>query len=391
MFGLEVEVLTLVIAFFGCVVAAFTDIRSGYIYHRLTVPLILVGLVLNVSSQAMAGAGIVDVLASPISAITAFLLGYILYLAGVWAGGDVMLLTALAALIPRPIDFLPILPFEYQSLLPSFPLSFIILTNSILGVFPYLLLFSLWMCTKKPEALKKIVETIVDPWLSLEYGLILGAAAVFTRTLLEAGLPAWAGWIMIIPMVIILRKTPVKPKFLFVTLLIILGFSFSRLGPIGVFKLVGLSVLTIFFLRLLLSVLHILRRFVFEEEVPITKLREGMIPAEVIYENGTGVHRSEKFSLNKMFEVVRVSGFRGVIKFLRGGDRRVVVDTHARGVTEEEITILQDYVRKGLLEDRIRVKRGMPFGPGFLVGLALYILVGDVFSLIGGFTAHLLT
>ena|GEM_PF-1158984 len=387
---MSVEVLTLLIAFFGCVVAAYTDIKSGYIYHRLTCPMILIGLVLNISNQVMIGSEIFDVLASPIGSLTAFLLGYLLYLAGVWAGGDVMLLTALAALIPRPLDFLPVFSLGYEPLLPPLLFPFTILTNSILGVFPYLLFYSLWMCTRKPEALKKIGETILDPWVSLEYGLIIGAAAVFTQVLLRTGLSVWVAWIGIIPVVVILRKIPGKPKVFSLIILFTFGFLFSGLGPKSFLSLVGLSVVTMFFVRVLLGVLHVLRRYVLEEEVPITGLREGMIPAEVIYEDSTGVHRGEKFSLSKMFEVVRVSGLRGVIRFLRGVDRRVVVDTHASGVTEEDIAVLQGYVRRGLLEDRIRVKRGMPFGPGFLVGLVLYILVGDILSLISGFTAYLL-
>ena len=72
-------------------ISSYTDIRKGLIFDRLTIPMIAVGLALNLLEQELFGIGI---------AVMVFLVGYAVYYAGKIGGGDVKLFTALSMLLP---------------------------------------------------------------------------------------------------------------------------------------------------------------------------------------------------------------------------------------------------------------------------------------------------
>ncbi len=85
------ETLTpqLVVTLLGCAVAVITDLRTGKIYNNLTLPMIVLGLVMNVS------------LGEPLTGIygllAATVLHYGLWRLGVQKGGDAKLLMAVGA------------------------------------------------------------------------------------------------------------------------------------------------------------------------------------------------------------------------------------------------------------------------------------------------------
>lgn len=71
--------------------AAYTDWKTGYIYDKITYPLIAIGLLLNVVEQQWLGLGI---------GAAVFLIGYAFYFAGKIGGGDVKLFSGTALVLP---------------------------------------------------------------------------------------------------------------------------------------------------------------------------------------------------------------------------------------------------------------------------------------------------
>jgi len=123
-----IELVPAALAISAAIVASYTDLKSRIIPDKLTYPLILFGvffhLVVGVvkSDMALALSGLVGTALS-------FGIGYLLWLAGGWAGGDVKLFAAFGALIPSYSSSL--LPAPYSGYL-LFPLT--IFFNSLIIV-----------------------------------------------------------------------------------------------------------------------------------------------------------------------------------------------------------------------------------------------------------------
>ncbi|KUO43172.1 MAG: hypothetical protein APU95_03405 [Hadesarchaea archaeon YNP_N21] len=251
---LPIELFPAALALSASAVACYTDLKSRIIPDRLTLPLIIAGI----SFYLLWGAAKLDLIAmlsGAIGASVAFAIGYLLWLAGGWAGGDVKLFTSFGALIPSYSSSL--FPAPYSSNYPLFPLS--VLFNSLIIAAPALAVYLL-AC-----------------------------------------------------------------------------------------KLAGKSALY--------------------KSLPITELHEGMIPAETIFERDGKIERTNKFSLTAVFSRPKY-------------DRVFTNPRSAAGLTMEEIQELKKLVSQGKLEDKIRIKIGMPFAPALAAGLLVAVSFGDLYWLI---------
>ncbi len=104
-------------------------------------------------------------------------------------------------------------------------------------------------------------------------------------------------------------------------------------------------------------------RGAFYEQVKITQLKEGMIPAEVIYEKNGKVGRwSSRLGLGKP-----------------EWDHVYSNPSRAAGLTRYQVGALKKLVRAGKLSDSIRIKKGMPFAPALGAGLLIAVVYGDIY------------
>jgi len=233
------ELIPPALAVFAVLAACYTDLRWRLIPNKLTLPLIAAGVIFHLIVGLSRG----DLWVAASGALgggLAFVLGYALWLAGGWAGGDVKLFTALGALLQT--HKAPYTPALY-------PASLSILFN----------------------------------------GAILAAPVLLTYVLacLARG------------------------------------------------------------------------RGAFKREVKITELKEGMIPAELIYEFEG--------------EVRRESGWR-----LKPKGRILANPNVAAGLTRSQVGRLKKLVREGKLKDSLRIKLGMPFAPVLAAGVLVLVGFGDL-------------
>ncbi len=242
------EFLFVGLALFTALAASYTDLcRDRIIPDTLTLPAIAVGVSLHLAFGLWEG-NPYRALSGMLGASLAFLLSYLLWYLGGWAGGDVKLLTAFGALLPTHSPPSSVPPYAD---LPLFPLT--ILFNTVILTLPFLGIYSL-LC------------------------LLRG-------------------------------KNP------------------------------------------------------FYERVRITELREGMIPAEYLYEREGKIRREEALlSLGPP-----PSG------------RRFTDPRRASGLTRAQIRVLRRLVREGRVEDHLKVKKGVPFAPFLAVGLLSALCYGDLY------------
>ena len=375
---MKIEMVTLLLAMLGASAGAYTDIKKGIVPNFLTFPLIVIGVGLHffegflLSNWWMAASG-------AIGAGIAFAFGYLFWLFGGWGGGDVKLLTALGALLPIYPNslkglFSPVLaPYSYQY--PAF--AFTIFFNSILGVFPFILAYVVYVCTRHPNFLVEMIQPFKSIKKFLEVPIVLIAAGTigalfgkfFNSSILFFSITLFISFILFV--------IPFLPRVIFSVL--VTGYAFLK-NPF----IIGLLFLQIFGIILgvaiLIKSLSVIKKDILESKVQITGLKEGDIPAEVIYIDGGTVKRDTCFNFSSLKQVFKNKDF-SIIKsiFTKKYEKILANPKVAAGLTKEEIEELQKLVKAGKLENWIKIKKVMPFAPAILLGLLISIIFGDVF------------
>ena len=98
------------------------------------------------------------------------------------------------------------------------------------------------------------------------------------------------------------------------------------------------------------------------ERVKIMELKEGMIPAETIYEKDGKIERW-------------VSRFRRKPQW----DRTYTNPSRAAGLTRYQVGALKRLVHKRKLKNEIKIKKGIPFAPALGAGVFIAVLYGDLY------------
>ncbi|KXB05699.1 hypothetical protein AKJ50_00240 [candidate division MSBL1 archaeon SCGC-AAA382A13] len=108
---------------------------------------------------------------------------------------------------------------------------------------------------------------------------------------------------------------------------------------------------------------------IFYETKKISELEEGIIPAEIIYQKNEEIERYDAGPLGFLSRKLSAPDW----------DEKLTDPDRAAGVTDENIEKLKQLVDEGKLEDRIKTKKGMPFGPALAAGLFIGVFYGSLY------------
>lgn len=342
------DFLALLIALIGSGIGAYTDFKTGYIYNRLTYSMAALGLLLR-SLESLVELNPEPILWSLIGAGVAFSLSYLIYFTGGWGGGDVKLMTAIGILIPRPIGISPWATYTGIDEV-AFPLT--IFVNSVIGTFPFLISYLIYKAIRQ----RRIFREIYSEWRPVK----ALAFSFWIYFLSEIFSKWWATLLGVLALAYLLRR-----RAEFTTIAFLLGISalvYTRNAS-------GLITTSLFLLTIALvfSSLRVINRRILREEVRIEELEPGMISSEIVYE-AEGKIRKEKATL------------RNLIKH----KENCLVFPSAEGLTKEEIELLADLRKRGEIDwNTLEIKKGIPFGPGILIGLLISITLGNSMVLLG--------
>lgn len=107
----------------------------------------------------------------------------------------------------------------------------------------------------------------------------------------------------------------------------------------------------------------------FYEEIKMSELKEGMIPAETIYEKNGDIGRYNPGPL----------GFLTLGKRRPDWNRKFSDPRRAAGISRYYVGVLRKLVREGKLEDHIRIKKGTPFAPAIAAGTFAGVFCGGLY------------
>jgi len=372
---IDIPLITVIIAIIACLYASYSDLKRGIIPNKLTFPLIAIGLILNGIYAFMLGELWIIIVCLVVTGVI-FALGYLFWKMGAWAGGDVKLFTALAALIP----FNPILisyevfqvPFPVEGIYP-FPLTVII--NSILSILPFLLIYVFYVVAKnKPHLMSELTSPVKDYRKNIVLTLVITSAVNITFLITQQ-----VGFqIIIISLILIyilsllISKLPNQVKAVVVSLITVAALFYN-------FKITIISVVVLFISIIIIEIVRKLltsvSREALQDDIPLDELQEGMIPAYNLYQRDNDeVLVDDKSFTDKMKDSFKTRD----PSILTAPPGKRLVGTLAAGLSNEDIQLLKQLHQDGKISNKFRVKKGVPFAPSILIGLIISLFIGDL-------------
>jgi len=348
------EWLLLMLALAGACAACYTDLRSGIVPNRLSFSLLAAGIAGNLLLALVKGElGLaVDLL---VAVAATFALGYLLWLGGVLAGGDVKVFLFISALLPR---YPEVLRGFFTPTLAWYPFPVSVMLNSFLAVFPLVLLYALAVGAPRMSA-RRVLRSAINRKTASGVVLLLAA---FSASRIAGSAYAALGAVVFL---LLLGRVSGR----YATAAGAAVAASGLLAGVSLGELVGYFSIAITMLVAVSIAWHSLNelRLHLRRQVRITELQEGMIPAEEIYIREGKIIRKEAGILEKIMNALSVRE-----------EGAVLVNAGAGGLSSEQIAELRKLVEEGKLEDRLLIRRRMPFAPVMLAGLVIALIAGDV-------------
>ncbi|MBU4535756.1 MAG: prepilin peptidase, partial [Euryarchaeota archaeon] len=375
-----------VIAILACLYASYSDMKEGVISNKLTFPLIGLGLLLNSVFSILTGFYIFIIYGVIFTAFI-FGLGYLFWRLGAWAGGDVKLFTALAALLPfQPFIVNYTLAGFNLPLLATYPFPLTVIVNSILSSLPFLLLFVFYIgYREKPQVLQELISPFKDYKATLLRTLIITSAATLSLLLLPF-IPfqfILLSLFIILVLVMVISKLPdyIKATVIILTMAYALydNWELTLTGIIILFLLLTL-------IGIIKKLLTSVNKEALQDDLKIKDLKEGMISAYNLYQKEGEYYFDEE----GVFSKIKSSAIKGDLTGMSMPKGKLIIGTLAAGLTRENLQLLKNLRDEEKIDDSFRVKRGVPFAPAILIGLLISLILGDlafiVLRLIQSFT-----
>ncbi|MBP2045235.1 A24 family peptidase C-terminal domain-containing protein [Methanobacterium aggregans] len=371
---INIPFICAVIAILACVYASYSDIKDGVIKNKLTFPLIGIGIVLNGIYAFMTSNPMFLILCVICTAVI-FALGYLFWKFGAWAGGDVKLFTALAALLPFPAVLLNYNVGSWSfPVFAVYPFALTIIINSILSILPFLLIFVFYIAVKKkPYLLDELLAPIKEDYTkNILLALVITAAAAIILEIRQfIDYPLIISIILTIVLILAISKLPDKLKAVVVTVTV--AFALYSRFEITLIS-IGFLLVSITFINIIKKILTSVSKEALQDDYKISELQDGMIPAYNMYELDGEIQIDDKGFFTKFKEAIKT----GDVSKLSGPRGKLVVGSMAAGLQDKDIEHLKNIFKEGKIENNLRIKRGVPFAPSILIGLLISLFIGDL-------------
>ncbi len=351
-------------------VTSYTDVGTGFVDDKHVLPVIAFGISFYAYEGWKAGS-LLLALSGLIGAALGFVLGLVLYYAGVWASGDVVILAAYSALLPYPPSYAKLVAV-YEVSKPLYPIA--ILLNSIISIFPFIMVYAVVVVIARREG-SRLRGIFLDKGnLSVELGLWIMAAMVLllvikTRAGLSLSPPV--RYLLSLAVVVALGKFR---KVGDVVGGVSLGYLLYRSGLSGVYMFIKL-IAFLYAFKVFFSVVKVLREEVLVEEVRVEDLREWDILGETIYLKDGEVLRDRRGGFERLKEAL----LKGNLRLMSHEGGETIASSTAEGLTKHQLERLRRLVMEGKLEDSFLRKKAMPFAPSLFMGFLVAAFWGDLF------------
>ena len=353
-----IKILGIILVTMCCFVATCTDVKRQIIPNKLTFTTIAIGILL-VSFYFFLKNDF-NLWKYFISILVIYLISYILWRLGLWAGGDVKLLTAISTLLIP--DFLDILPkFNIFGILfpfGTFPMgipTLLVMFNSVVSVIPLVLVYVMIIILKNKRYLirelaysfnfKEVFLSLNSLAFSYSIISIINVSHVFMKI------------IFMITISFILFKV-MKNDYILLLFTIMIIFQQLLIGNI-LFYITELILISVLFL-----IKNIYKKGIIKEvltnKIPVFDLKEGMILQHPLY------YKNDRYYFDK------TSWYD-----FKDNKGKLICSNSAGGLTDKEVLLLKEIFDNSI----ISIKKSISFAPFVLVGLFITIIFGNTYQL----------
>lgn len=348
------------------ILTSYTDIKTGFIEDKHVFPIAGIGVLYYLYYGLAVKHDLFYAFSGLIGLAIGFLLGYLLYLMGGWASGDVVILMGYSALFPYASSYAKIVP-PYAARYPLHSIT--LLFNSILAVFPFIFFYSLAVLVVRRRT-TRLKEVFLDKWLKpFELALWISAAFVILRVVGRAIPPQFGVLIWAIAIVILAKLQKVGDV---VGILLFAYGAFKT--PEIIYSYLKLAA-TFYTFKVFFSLVKVLREEVLTKRVTVDELKEWDILGEWIYEKDGKIYRDRESSFDKVIRALKTLN----LNALRVEYDKLIAPPTAEGLRKEDIETLKALVNEGKLEDEFVVRNAMPFAPALFLGFLISVFYGDLF------------
>ena len=363
--------LFFLISLIGLIIASYTDITQRIVKNKLSYSLIGIGLAGHLVWAVLESDPIIFIY-SAVSAAFGFSFAYFLWKIGVWAGGDVKLFAALAALNPINPYILGFFGFSLGEVsnvvqLPLFSISLFIF--SVFAMAPYGILISLHGLSKRKNEREILIKDAIQ-----KAGQTIQLAMAIVGISWGLAFFALTQW-LIIPALLIFGLVKNRKARLGLTIAIFAIAAFNT--PVE--SIVGLAAtaVTLFGIYILIK-LYSISKIMLRKEKKITELEEGEIVAETFTETDGKVERRAPLEIKRIINYFTNNRVQALREYLNPSGRIIASSRNARGLTDEEILELRRLVKEKKLENAVVIKLSAPFVPALLIAYLALNIIGDL-------------
>ncbi|MCK9293083.1 MAG: prepilin peptidase [archaeon] len=356
------------------IVASIYDIKERIVPNFLIFILFAIGLFTNIFKSIYFNS-FKFILTSLLAITISFVIFYIFWELGIFAGGDFKLLVAISALAPINPNYIgQFIGFEIITK-PIFSLTLFI--ASVLSIAPLLILISFFhIFFKRKYLLIKDMFFTKSNFKNIIYTTLMLFLITSFLNIFNLNTPYLL--IFILSIVLFLLFNKVKDYsisyfyiFLGVCYLLLSGYSFFVKNVFFISNFISILV-SIIIILLLMIVYKVIREDIFSKYINLSDLKEG----DILYYNYYLKNKKVIYKHLNFFQTIKEI-------FNSSKDLKLIVDSrYAKGVTNKDIVFLKESYNNNLVGRTIRIKKSLPFTPSILIGFILLNIFGDIIWII---------
>lgn len=364
----QIFYIAIIVSILGLITATYTDLKERIVPNKLNYGLAIIGLILFAIQSIMQNSPL-PFIYSFFGMSIGFFFGWIMWKAGIFAGGDVKLFMGLGALNPFTPALIKI-GLLTNSSLPLFPITLFI--YSLFAFLPYGIFIVLIRLSKNKKMQKEIFEEM-KPKILLSIHVALFASAAYAILLNYSINSLWT-----ILLILIWGAFKANKKYVTIITLIVAIILNPILFTNALIAAMLFSVIFYSLIKILFSVKRVL-----VSEIEVKKLTEGMIPAKTLIWKGKKVVELEGIDLNLITKLIKEKNS-NALKEMLAPKKEIISGVKARGLNDEELKIVKKLAKEGLIPKKMQIKESMPFVPTMFLGYILCLILGDIIFLLIG-------
>ncbi len=364
----QIFYIAIIISLAGLIVATYTDLKERIVPNKLNYGLAIIGLILF-GIQSIMQSNPLPFIYSFLGMCIGFFFGWIMWKAGIFAGGDVKLFMGLGALNPFTPALLKI-GLLTNSNLPLFPITLFL--YSLFAFLPYGIFVVIVKLSKNKKMQKEIFEEM-KPKIILSIHAALFTSAAYTILIAYS-----INSLLTIPILIFWGMLKINKKYATIISLILAVILNYILLTQALIAAILISVIFYSMIKILFSVKRVL-----VSEIEVKKLTEGMIPAKTLIWKGKKVVELKGIDFATIIKLIKDKNS-NPLKEMLAPKKEIISGVKARGLNDEELIIVKQLAKKGLIPKKMLIKESMPFVPTMLIGYVICLILGDILILLLG-------